>query len=251
MKRLILAMLVIAPACAGTPAFADEPQPDRMCFDETDCGCFTRDDGRFIECPPPTFATRPARPLKNADQAPQFTASLYTGTVGVITRGERREFISARGSVTARLAAGVSGFVRGDLTGAQDGGGLDLRDPKTFRTVEVVGGLYRKVGPVEATALAGATYSVEGDHGKPIDARLFTLAALARIGFGDGGYAYGGVGHHGPVGGPALLAAASVPIKGGAYSVFDFAFPLQRTVFAEKAWVLKVGASVRVKRIRF
>lgn len=209
MKRLIFAVLTVAALCA--PAFAD--------------------------------------PAPAASPAAKLTASLYAGTSSVLTRGERREYITSRLSATAPLFAGLSAFARVDLGANQDGG--NLSDPRTFRTVEVLGGLWRKVGPVEATAIGGATYSVEGQEGRPLDARLFTLAALARVGIGDGGYVYAGGGHHGPVGGPALLFAASVPIKGGAFSVIDFALPLQRTVFREKAWTLKVGASVRVKRLRF
>lgn len=198
-----------------------------------------------------------AVPVFAADTVPcgsvkaEWCAGLYTGTVGVITRGEKREFITARATASGPFSTKLSGFGRADLTGSQDGGAINIRDPHTFRTVEASGGLRYKVGGiVEASVIAGATYSVEGDAGKPVDARLFTLAALARVPIGDGGYAYVGAGHHGPVGGRALLFAASIPLKGGTYSIIDFAFPLQRNVLQEKTWVLKVGASIRVKTIR-
>lgn len=214
MKRLMLAVLTLASVCAGAPAFAAEP----------------------------------AAPCGSAK--PEWCAGLYSGALSVVTRGEKREYLSARATVSGPVFKRLSAFARTDVTGTQDGGGLNLGDPKTFRTIDAAGGLRYPVGPVEASVVAGATYSIEGDRGRPVDARLFTLAALARVGFGDGGYVYAGGGHHGPVGGPALLLAASVPVKGGTYSVVDFAFPLTRTVFAEKAWVLKVGASVRVKTLR-
>ena len=65
-----------------------------------------------------------------------------------------------------------------------------------------------------------------------------------------GGYIYAGGGHYGPVGGPALLVAASLP-AGPAFTFVDFALPLRRNALDQKAWVLRVGASVRVKALSF
>jgi hypothetical protein len=183
----------------------------------------------------------------------QWKGSLYTGALSVLTRGESREYIAARLTASGPIAKGVSGFARADITGTQDGGGLDLKDPQTFRSVELMSGLRYPVGPFDAGAVAGVTYSIEGDQGKPIDPRLFTVAGLLRYTLRDGGYAYVGAGHHGPVGGPALLAAAAIPIPGkaGVNSIVDFAFPIARDALPEKRWVLRFGVSARVGSVGF
>lgn len=213
-RRVLGIVILLASACAGAPAFA---------------------------------ADAPCGTVKS-----EWCAAAYTGAVSVVTRGEKGEYVTARVSLAGPAYKSLGVFARVDLTGAQDGGALDYTNPKTFRTIEGSGGLSHPVlGDLALAAVAGATWSVEGDTGKPIDSRLFTLAALARLPIGDGGYVYVGGGHHGPVGGPALLAAASIPIKGAAFTQVDLAFPLTRTVFLEKAWVAKIGASVRVKGLRF
>lgn len=180
---------------------------------------------------------------------PLWTATLDSGTSAVLTRGEKREFVTARVGFAARLSDVFGAFARLDVAGDQDGGGLNLTDPHTFRSIDAAAGFRRITGPLRLSILGGVTYSIEGDQGKPIDARLFTLAGLVGRVVGEGGYVEIGAGHHGPVGGPALLASAQIPVSSGAFTVIDLAFPLQRNVLSEKAWVLKIGASVRVKQL--
>lgn len=180
---------------------------------------------------------------------PLWTATLDSGTSAVLTRGEKREFVTARVGFAARLSDVFGAFARLDVAGDQDGGGLNLTDPHTFRSIDAAGGFRRITGPLRLSILGGVTYSIEGDQDKPIDARLFTLAGLVGRVVGEGGYVEVGAGHHGPVGGPALLASAQIPVSSGAFTVIDLAFPLQRNVLSEKAWVLKIGASVRVKQL--
>jgi hypothetical protein len=183
--------------------------------------------------------------------APKFTSSLYTGALSILTRGEKREYLAARATVSGPVLKNLGAFARVDATGAQDGGQLNVEDPSTFRTLELAGGLRYTVRPkLSLAAIGGATYSIEGDEGAPRDPRLFTAAALLRYELGDG-YVYAGGGHHGPVGGPALLVAASVPVREGTFAIVDFAFPLERNVLREKTWVLKLGASQRVKTLGF
>lgn len=179
------------------------------------------------------------------------SAAAYTGTAAVVTRGERSEFVTARASAACALSGKLAILARAELGGTQDGGGLDFGDPKTFRAIEaVVGVRYALLGPLRASAVAGTTLSAEGQEDAPVDARLYTLGGTLGLGFGDGGYVEGGFAYDQRVGGAAVLFAASVPIK-GAYTVLDLSAPIERTVFEERAWQLRVGAQILVKRLAF
>lgn len=188
----------------------------------------------------PVFAADPPRPALVVDA--------YTGSYALVTRGESREFLTARATATAPLFGDLSAFGRLDVGGEQDAGGLDYSDPSTFRRVEVAGGLGYDVGALRLVGLGGVTYSVEGTSDAPRDPRMYTMAALARVGIGESGYAYAGGGFHGPVGGWALLGALSIP-AGPAFATVDYAFPLSQTALRERAYTLRVGAQVRVKRL--
>lgn len=188
----------------------------------------------------------PAPPI--AEKA--FSATLDTGVVSVITRGEKHEYAAARATVAGRLSSKLTAWNRLDIGGSQDGGALNLTQPTSFRTIEDGLGLSYSLGAISAVVISGATFSIEGDAGRPIDARLFTVAGGARIAIGDSGYVYAAAGHHGPVGGPALLVAASIP-KGDGFITVDFALPFNRNVLEQKTWVLKLGASVRLKAVHF
>jgi opacity protein-like surface antigen len=201
----------------------------------------------------PSIAHAQAQPpVPPQPAASGWTATLYTGALSILTRGEKREYMAGRVTIAGPLFRSLSAFARGDATGAQDGGQLDVSDPQTFRSLEVYGGLRYPLAPtLSLAATAGYSYSIEGDEGAPTDARLYTLALLGRLDLGNGGYVLAGGGHHGPVGGPALLAVAAIPLKDGIYTVLDVAFPLQRNTLREKTWVIKIGATARVKSFKF
>jgi hypothetical protein len=209
MKRLIVAALILA----ASPAFAQAPAPSPS------------PDG--------------------------WTATLYAGTATVATVGERREFITARLGVSGPLGGHVSAFLRADATGDQDGGSVATTDPRSFRALEANAGLsYRVTKNLDLAAIAGATFSIEGASGAPIDPRLYTAAGLAKVPLSRGrGYAGAGGGWYGPVGGYAGLVSASIPIGNiGAFTVVDYALPIQAPT-GRRPWLLKVGATVRVKTI--
>lgn len=138
-------------------------------------------------------------------------------------------------------------FVRGDLGRTQDGG--NLRDPATFRSIEVGAGVRQRVkGALSVGAIAGVTYSAEGKVDAPRDPRLYSLLGLLCVDIA-GGYACATGGHRGPVGGPSVGGAVSIP-KGKVATTVDFDLPL-RTVSDRRTWQLTIGASAEVFRRRF
>lgn len=193
----------------------------------------------------PAFAQAPPAPL-NVTVSQPWTATIYTGASTVATTGEKREFLTARITAAGPLGGGLTLFARADLEGTQDGGSLS--NPRSFRAVEINGGVSRRLGVFDVAAIGGVTTSIEGATGAPVDPRLWTGAALARVPLKEGGYAGAGFGWYGPVGGYAALFTASVSLGHGAYSVADYALPIQ-TPAGLRPWLLKIGATVRVKSI--
>ena len=192
----------------------------------------------------PAFAADPTKPSRGQ-------AAAYTGTAVVLVGDERTEFVTARASAAFALTSKVGIFARAELGGTQDGGGLDFGDRESFRAVEaLVGARYAVVGPLRVSALAGTTLSVEGDEGAPVDARLYTLGGTVGLPFLDGGYVEAGGAWDERVGGAALLFAASVPIR-GAYTVLDVSVPIRKGALDERAYQVRIGAQVRVKKLLF
>jgi hypothetical protein len=179
---------------------------------------------------------------------PALAVSLYTGTLGVVTREERREYFTGRVGLLAPIHQNVRAIGRCDLTATQDGGALE--DPSSFQVVECAAGPEVQLGPLGVAGVAGVTWNADGDA-TPRDSRLWTVVVLGSVDIGDGGYFRVGGGHFGPVGGWAAVAAASIPIGGNAFTTVDFALPFDTNALRERTWLLKVGASVRVKRFAF
>ena len=169
------------------------------------------------------------------------------GAATAMTRGERTEHWRGRLVIAGPIASFVRGFLRGDLGRTQDGG--DLADASTFRSIEVaIGARARVGGPLSVGLLAGVTYSAEGRVGAPSDARLYSYLGLFCLDVA-GGYVCGTGGHRGPVGGPAVGAAISIP-KGKVSTTVDFDLPL-RTAHDRRTWQLTIGASAEVFKRRF
>jgi hypothetical protein len=141
-------------------------------------------------------------------------ASAYMGTDAVLLKGERTEYVSARASVACSLSQRIV------------------------------------LGPVRLSVLAGTTLSAEGSEGAPVDARLYTLGGTLGVPLLDGGYLEAGGAYDQRVGGAAALFSASLPIK-GAFTTLDVSLPIKRGALQERAYQLRVGASVRVKRLLF
>lgn len=185
-------------------------------------------------------------PIKTTELIPgPTTATFETGSVGVFARGVREDYAFGRLTVLAPLPKQWAAWGRLDATATQDGGGLDIRSPELFRSLEVAVGLGRQVGPVRISGLWGVTWSIEGQEGAPVDARLHTAALVVQTTL-RGGYVYAGGGHHGPSGGPAVLAGASIPVKGAGSAFVDFSLPTTATALQQKAYVIKIGAVVTV-----
>jgi hypothetical protein len=216
MKRLIFCVLALAAA----PAFAQAPAPEPACG----------------------TAAKPAPCL-----------SITTGVVTVMTRGERREYATVGGSLEAPLPLGLSAFAHADMFGVQDGGSLGIGSPQTFRVVKLEAGIGKSAGAFVFNARGGATFSVEGKVGAPVDARMFDAQIEALLRLNEGGHLAIRGGHDGTVGGWALGGDIEVPVAGGPSIVMRYEFPLQRPptfAGAPLPWVLTAGGRVRVKSFR-
>lgn len=124
-----------------------------------------------------------------------WTATAYFGTSSVMTRGERREYVTGRATLAGPVSGAIDAFVRADVTGTQDAGTLDFQNPNTFRALEVNGGLSHRLGLFDLGAIGGVTYSIEGQRGAPIQPRMYTGAGLVKARLRDGGYVGAGAGY--------------------------------------------------------
>lgn len=201
----------------------------------------------------PKAACQPAPSASPSPAPTTWAASFETGTSILLTRGEKRDRVAARLTIGGPITSSLGAFVRADLAGSQDGGSIEYSDPSTFRSVEMMGVLRYRIRPsIELGAVGGFTWSAEGEEGAPLDPRLFTVGAVVRGQLDErGSYAYLGAGHHGPVGGPALLGSVSWWPDARAGTAIDFAVPFRADAFVGKAWTLTVRALVRVKRLEF
>lgn len=196
-----------------------------------------------VACCAPAHAADPSKPSK-------CYAALDTGAEAVVLRQERSEYVSARLTGACVLSPRVGLFARGHLSAVQDGGSIDFGDYESFRAVEaVLGARYAFLGPLRASVLAGTTLSAEGEKDAPIDARLYTLGGTLGVPIGDG-YLEAGAAYDERVGGAAALFAASIPLK-GAYTTVDLALPIRAGALRERAYQLRIGAQIRVKRLLF
>jgi hypothetical protein len=211
MKRVVFAVLALAASCAsGMPVYAQAPEPSPS----------------------------------------GWNATLYTGAVSVITRGERHEYLAGRLELEGPLAKSLDAFLRVDVTGEQDGGTLDYANPSTFRSLQVHGGAFRKAGVFDVGLVGGTTFSIEGQTGAPIDPHMLTGVVLVRGRLRKGGYVGAGGGWYGPVGGYAGVLTTAIPVSsGGAYATTDLAIPTQANALAVRSWRLTVGARVLLKRV--
>lgn len=226
MRRLALAVLALTLCAAAARAQDPGPAP--------------------APSPSPKADPGPAPAVAAPDSG--WTARLYTGGQSVITRGERKEYLTARATLAGPLGPGFAAFVRADVGGMQDGGTLASLDPSTFRSLVINAGVTKTVGLFDLGAVGGVSYSIEGSAGAPIDPRMYIGLGIVKVRLRDGGYVGGGGGWYGPVGGGAIVATASLPVgPPGAYTTVDFALPIQSNALLEKTWVLTIGATVRIK----
>jgi len=208
----VVATLLLALACLGLPVFAaDEP-----------CG---------------------------TPEKPQACISATAGVVTVATRGERREYADMGAALEAPLPKGLAAFANVDLFGVQDGGSI-ASTPQSFRSVKAEAGVGKRAGAFRFNVRGGATFSVEGQVGAPIDPRMFDAQAEAELLLEGGGHLGLHGGHNGTVGGWALGTDVDIPVSGGPAIVAHFDFPLHALPGRPRAVVLTAGGRVKVKSFR-
>lgn len=194
----------------------------------------------------PTFAAEP--PACGTKDKPEACISFTTGAVTVVTRGERREYATVGGVLEAPLPKGLSAFAAADAFGVQDGS--NLSNPQSFRAVKLEAGIGKSAGTFEFSARGGATFSIEGRVGAPIDPRAFDAQLQAALKLADGGhFAFRG-GHDGTVGGWAIGADVEIPAGNGPAFVARYDFPLLRDATGRLPWVVTAGGRVRIKSFR-
>jgi hypothetical protein len=191
-----------------------------------------------------------AQALVAAPTPRPIEVTLHGGAMQFAERGkaDKRDFVS-RLMVTLPAPASITAFGRIDWTRTQDGG--NLFDVQTFRSVECFVGARRDLGQgFAATAFIGGSWDRDSKI-TPEDPRLYTLAGGLRYDVSGRGYAIVAVGHHGPVGGPAVLGSLVYEIGDGSASYFaDVSIPLSASQFASRPYTVKAGISARVKSWR-
>lgn len=199
----------------------------------------------------PAYAAAPAEPACGTVLAPKPCVSFTSGAVSVMTRGERREYLTVGGSLEAPLPWGISTFANVDAFGVQDGGSLDgFSGPQSYRAVKLEAGIGKSAGAFLFSARGGATFSIEGQVGAPIDPRAFDAQVEAALHLDGGGHIALRGGHDGVVGGWALGADVDIPVAGGPALVARYEFPLIRDARGQLPWVVTAGGRVRVKSFR-
>lgn len=211
--KVLVLLALAASACAAAPAFADAPSPPP---------CGTKGEA-------------------------SWRASLNTGAVTVVTKGQDRDFATAGFEICGAVRKGLQLQVGAQLIGEQDGGGLNFRKPETFRAVTPEARLSYEIGEGQfvLSGYGAVTLSVEGLQGAPVDPRLITAQLEAR------GKLKGLIvrlrgGHDGTVGGWALGGGIEIPIDGAPSLVSEYAYPLtQANPSLPLPWVVTAGARVR------
>lgn len=196
---------------------------------------------------PPAFAAD--EPACGTKAKPAWCTSFTTGAVTVVTRGERREYGTLGGSLEGPLGAGLAAAFHVDVFGSQDGGSLSTT-PQSYRTVKLELGIGGDVGPLRIRARSGATFSIEGRIGAPIDPRSLDALLDVELRLEESGYLKVFGGHDGGVGGWAVGADVNIPVKDGPALVARYEFPLQRDPTGRYPWVVTAGGRVRVKSFR-
>lgn len=182
--------------------------------------------------------------------APKPCVSFTTGVVTVVTRGERGEYATVGGSLEAPLPWGLSSFAHVDAFGVQDGGSLNFSSPQSYRAIKLEAGVGKRAGAFVFSARGGATFSIEGDIGAPVDPRAFDALIEAALRLDDGGHLAVRGGHDGTVGGWAAGADVEIPVASGPSIVARYQFPFVRDASGRLPWVVTAGGRVRVKSFR-
>lgn len=190
---------------------------------------------------------------------PEF--ALKTGGIVVVNANVKKEYFTARFSLrifTEKLDVTQPPprsederdtlHLRATLTGTQDGGAAAFSDPSTFRSV-VAEVEYRKTisDTLQAILIGSVTFSAEGDEGRPIDPRMFTMFAGVR-GSTAGLWLSVGAGFSGPVGSGLAFTARGGRAIGNGEAFFDFVLPIKNDALRARTWVLTTGMTTQVAR---
>lgn len=165
------------------------------------------------------------------DDSDSVVVEVEAGGQLVAVRGKREDRAAARLTIDAPLGhAGIRAALQCEAAGLQAGGddlAFDPLSPDTFRSLRCIASARKPVHPsgIALAVAGGYSWSIEGEDG-PADPHLWTALALARFPLPGGGYAYGGGGFHGPVGGWAVVTSIAYQ-RGPGRLLVEYALPFQ------------------------
>lgn len=149
----------------------------------------------------------PANAQANAKRG--FSLSLETGLAATWTEGVKDE--RAGVIITADLPVKRGGIAtRIDIAGSRGQTAVDLTNPSTFRSTEILSALYYEAkGGVDAICFGGVSYSLEGTQGRPVDGRMYTGGCGGRVRLAGHSLVLG-YGQRGAINGRGLLGSLTV-----------------------------------------
>lgn len=191
-----------------------------------------------------------ADPPCGSPALPKWCASITSGAATVATREERREYVTGGAMIEGPLPYGFSAFGSADAFAVQDGAATALGAQRAFRVVKTEAGASRMaVGNLQVRAVLGATFSIEGQEGAPLDPRQFDALLDVRLLIDRGHIAIRG-GHDGAVGGWGLGVDLEIPVASGPAIVARYQLPLLRSPGGTLPWALTAGARLRLASFR-
>lgn len=174
-----------------------------------------------------------------------FTASFETGVASTWTNGVKDERAAVIAFADIPYKRGGSA-TRIDIAGSRGQQTVDLSNPQTFRSAEILTALYfEALSGVDAICFGGVGLSIEGSNGAPLDTRMYTGGCGVRVrAFKQALLA--GWGQRGSIQGQGFLGSLHLT-KGDKTRVhIDGAIRARSLVTGRRPWELRSSATVVV-----
>lgn len=174
-----------------------------------------------------------------------FTASFETGLASTWTNGVKDERAAVIAFADVPYKRGGSA-TRIDIAGSRGQQTVDLSNPQTFRSAEILTALYfEALSGVDAICFGGVGLSIEGSKGAPLDTRMYTGGCGVRVrAFKQTLLA--GWGQRGSIQGQGFLGSLHLT-KGDKTRVhIDGAIRARSLVTGRRPWELRSSATVVV-----